>query len=190
MLVKALDSGVSEHRIAVALNVDVDSIRRKARLLDGVCPEAVDLLRDRHVSSALFPVLRKMKPAIQIATAELMILRNDFTAAFARTRLALTPPDLLVNSNGKLRSRDASVAELLLEDDTEYLVRTLRSIETSYGADSLTLTVACAYLERLFSAPKVVRYLERFHSGVLSTLRNLVAEVRRPGKHSDHLQLA
>ncbi|MGA3334178.1 MAG: plasmid partitioning protein RepB C-terminal domain-containing protein [Terracidiphilus sp.] len=95
MLLQTLNRGVSEERIAAALNVDVYAVRQKAKMLDGICDEVVGLLRDRKMSPELFQVLRKMKPAIQIATVELMILRNNLSVAFAKTRLALTPPDLL-----------------------------------------------------------------------------------------------
>jgi len=114
MLLEALKRGVPEQRIAKALNVDIQAIRTKVHLLDGICPEVVDTLRDRHVSTALFAILRKMKPAIQIATAELMVLRNDFTAAFARTRLALTPPDLLIEgAASKRKASDPEAAQLI-----------------------------------------------------------------------------
>jgi hypothetical protein len=48
MILKALSSGVSEERIAQVLNVDAASIRQKRKLLDGICPEAVDILRNRQ----------------------------------------------------------------------------------------------------------------------------------------------
>lgn len=40
----AIESGVSEERLARSLNVDVRSITRKRNLLDGICQEAIDLL--------------------------------------------------------------------------------------------------------------------------------------------------
>ena len=85
-----------------------------------------------------------MKLAIQIATVELMILRNDLSVAFAKTRLALTPPDLLnvsFTSKRKLKA-DSATAQMQLEEDTETLVRNLKAIEASYGTDILTLTVS------------------------------------------------
>ena len=178
MLLQALNRGVSEERIAAALNVDVYAVRQKAKLLDGICDEVVDLLRDRKMSPELFHVLRKMKPAIQIATAELMILRNDLSVSFAKTRLALTPPDLLnipPTSKRKLKA-DSAAAQLQLEEDTESLVRNLKAVEASYGSDILTLTVSCAYLEQLLACPKVVRFLERNHGGLLGALQSLVSE--------------
>jgi hypothetical protein len=39
MILKAIERGVLEERIAKALNVDVGSIKRKRRLLDGICPD-------------------------------------------------------------------------------------------------------------------------------------------------------
>ena len=48
MILKAIERGVSEQRIAKALNVDVQSIRRKRHLLDGICPEVAEILKDKH----------------------------------------------------------------------------------------------------------------------------------------------
>ena len=41
MILKALSNGVSEERIAEALDVNVAAIRKKRDLLDGICEEAV-----------------------------------------------------------------------------------------------------------------------------------------------------
>src|SRR3546814_19024870 len=59
MILKALERGASEERIARALNVDVGSIKRKRRLLDGICPEAADLLKDKHIALNSFWGLKK-----------------------------------------------------------------------------------------------------------------------------------
>src|SRR3546814_11234388 len=61
MILKALERGASEERIARALNVDVGSIKRKRRLLDGICPEAADLLKDQHIALNAFWELKKMR---------------------------------------------------------------------------------------------------------------------------------
>lgn len=180
MLLQALNRGVSEERIATALNINVSSVRQKAKMLDGICDEVVELLRDRKVSPELFQVLRKMKPAIQIATTELMILRNHLSVSFAKTRLALTPHDLLIappSQKGKIKANSAA-AQMLLEDDTEALVRSLKTVEASYGTDVLILTVSCSYVDRMLENQKIVRYLERNHSGLLGTLQTLVADLR------------
>jgi hypothetical protein len=51
MLMKALDEGVPEDRLARALHVDVQKLRKRKDLLRGICPEAVNLLRNRDVRS-------------------------------------------------------------------------------------------------------------------------------------------
>lgn len=189
MLVQALNRGVSEQRIAAALNVNIYSVRQKANMLDGICDEVVELLRDRKMSPELFHVLRKMKPAIQIATAELMVLRNDLSVSFAKTRLALTPPDLL-NSPPSRKSKikaDSVAAQMLLEEDTDTLVRNLKSIETSYGTDVLTLTVGCTYVQRLLECQRVVRYMERNHTGLLGALQTLVSDLQTAQKKASSM---
>lgn len=45
MILRAVERGVSEARIAAALNVNVALIRQKRTLLNGICPEAAELLR-------------------------------------------------------------------------------------------------------------------------------------------------
>src|SRR5262249_36554005 len=42
MILRAIKSGVTEERMARSLDVDVQSIRQKRDLLEGICPEAVD----------------------------------------------------------------------------------------------------------------------------------------------------
>src|SRR5690348_3938146 len=54
MILKAVENGVSEVRIAKALNVDVASIRRRRKLLDGICAEAVELLKEKHIALNTF----------------------------------------------------------------------------------------------------------------------------------------
>jgi len=49
MILTAIEKGVSEERIARALHVNASGIRQKKNLLDGICPEAVELFKDKHV---------------------------------------------------------------------------------------------------------------------------------------------
>jgi hypothetical protein len=145
------------------------------------------MLRDRKLSLELFPVLRKMKAIGQIATVELMILRNDYSVSFAKTRLAISPPALLSGtSKSRQKKANADAADALLGQDTDVLIQNLRAIEETYGTDVLTLTVACAYLERLFSEPRITRYLDQNHPGPLETLKTIVSDMR-PNKAPDRV---
>ena len=47
----------------------------------------------------------------------------------------------------------------MLEQETESLVRDLKSVEDSYGTDILALTVICGYVERLLGNVRVERHL-------------------------------
>jgi hypothetical protein len=54
MIMRAIKNGVSESRIARSLDVDVGTIRQKRELLEGICPEAVQLLKDRRATRQSF----------------------------------------------------------------------------------------------------------------------------------------
>jgi ParB-like chromosome segregation protein Spo0J len=84
MLLRVLSNGVSEERVATALNVDVREIRRKRDMLKNICPEVVRLLEGRRLSERAFRALRKMKPVRQIEAADHMIASNIFTAGFLK----------------------------------------------------------------------------------------------------------
>ena len=79
MILKAIERGVPEERIAKALNVDVQSIVRKRRLLEGICPEVAEILKDKHIAINTFTELKKMVPLRQIEAAELMVAMNKYT---------------------------------------------------------------------------------------------------------------
>lgn len=95
MIVRAVERGVSEAKIASALNVDVKSIILKRKMLDGICKEAIELLKDKMVSGGVFRVLKKMVPMRQIECAELMNSMNVYSVPYAKALLAGTPKDKL-----------------------------------------------------------------------------------------------
>ncbi|HTG16794.1 MAG TPA: plasmid partitioning protein RepB C-terminal domain-containing protein, partial [Blastocatellia bacterium] len=47
MIAKAIERNVPREKIAKALDINVRSLRRKATLIDGICEEAVNLLKDK-----------------------------------------------------------------------------------------------------------------------------------------------
>lgn len=96
MIRRAVDRGVTPERLAKALSVDVSHIVKKMNLLDGLCQEATELLKDQQFSPNLGAVLRKMKPTRQIECVELMLAANNITVAYCQALLAATPPEMLV----------------------------------------------------------------------------------------------
>ena len=108
MILKAIERGVPEERIAKALNIDVETHRNvSGDLLDGICPEAAELLKDKHVAIHTFAEFKKMTPLRQIEAAELMVAMNKYTISYARSLLAATPQDSTCSNS---RSQSASKA--------------------------------------------------------------------------------
>lgn len=173
MLLEALRNGVTEERIAKSLNVDVSVIRQKRNMLNGICSEAVELLRNYKLSAKVFAVLRKMKPLRQVEVAEHMIANSAFSYNFVAALLYGTKADALVEDPVKHRepkpTTEAAVNRLAQESDN--LLLNLKGLEESFGKDALALTVCQGYVERLVKNVKVRRYLERRHEESLGALQ-------------------
>jgi hypothetical protein len=178
MLLEALKTGLTEERIAIALDVSLESIRLRRGLLNGICPEVVQILINKAISPQVFGILRKMKPIRQIEAAEHMVAGGTYTIPFAKALLAVTKPEMLEGpaASSKKLQATSMAARSMLEEENEFLLRDLKSVEESYGTDVLTLTVACAYLDRLLKNPKIERYLARHHVDILPTLQKLLSD--------------
>jgi hypothetical protein len=178
MLLEALKTGLTEERIAAALAVSLESIRARRDLLNGICPEVVQILIDKSVSPQVFGILRKMKPVRQIEAAEHMVAGGTYTIPFAKALLAVTKPEMLESPASSLKRLQATsmAARSMLEEENEFLLRDLKSVEESYGTDVLTFTVACGYIDRLLKNPRIERYLERHHLDILQTLQKLLSD--------------
>ena len=114
MILKAIERGVSSERIAKALNVDAGSIKEKVRLLDEICPEAADLLKDKFIPINSFRVLKKLAPMRQIEAAELMVGMNNYTTSYANSLLAATPQAHLVEGNKPKKVKGLSDEQIAL----------------------------------------------------------------------------
>ncbi|MEM7516024.1 MAG: plasmid partitioning protein RepB C-terminal domain-containing protein, partial [Planctomycetota bacterium] len=140
MIIKALDNGVSEEDIARTLNVDTHKIRSKRDLLEGVCPEAVKLLRDRKATSEALGQIRKAKPMRQIEMAELMCASHNFSGAYAKCLLAATPADQLVAPDGGKKVDELTPEEMArMEREMKSLSKDFRDIEETHGKNVLNL---------------------------------------------------
>jgi hypothetical protein len=177
MLLEALKNGLTEERIALALDVSIESIRARRDMLNGVCPEAIQVLIDKPVTPQVFSILRKMKAIRQIEAAEHMVAGGTYTIPFAKALLAVTKPEMLEEQpSSRQLEATSSAARSMLKEENDFLLRDLKSVEESYGTDVLTLTVSMGYLERLLGNPKIERYLERYHLDILQTLQKIVSD--------------
>lgn len=174
MIVRAVERGVSEEKIAKALNVDVRSIMLKRKMLNGVCQEAVDLLKDKMVSGGVFHVLKKLKPMRQIECAELMNSMNVYTVPYAKALLVGTPQDQLKEpeKQKKIKGIDeeqmARMQSEMLSLQSEYKV-----IEDTLGSSILNFTVAKGYVAKLMDNAKVVRYLVQHYPEILEEFQKI-----------------
>lgn len=172
MILKAVRSGVSEERIAKVLKVDVANIRQKRDLLNGICKEAAELLKTKHIALGVFGLLRKMKPMRQIEVAELLISASNFSAPYAKALLAATPPDMLVEPDKQKVVEGLSPEQIAkMEKEMESLQRDLKLIEESHGNRVLNLVLARGYLTKLFDNARVARYLDLHHADLSRELR-------------------
>ena len=174
MILRALERGVPQERLARALNIDIRSLQEKKRLLDGICPEAAELLKDKQVSPTGFRVLKKMKPMRQIEAAELMVAMNKYTVNYARSLLAATPASQLLNPDKTKAVRGISQEQLaLMERESANLGQELRLVEDTYGADHLDLVLARGYISKLISNMRIVRFLKMYHPEFLPELEKI-----------------
>ena len=177
MILKAIERGVPEARIASALNVDTNTLRHKIRLLDGICPEAAELLKDKHVASHTFSSLRRMSAFRQIEAAELMIAMNKFTTSYARSLLAATPQSQLAETHKPKVIKGLTDEQMnLMERESANLEREFKIAEQSYGTDHLDLVLAKGYVAKLLRNARVVRYLAQHNQEFLAEFQK-VAEI-------------
>lgn len=173
MILNAVKKGVSEERLARALNVDIASIRRKRNLLVGICPEVADLLRDKHVPIHVFTELRRLKPMRQLVAAEMMISMNRYSVPYAKSIVAAAPEEDLVDGRRKVAKGLTEEQIAVMERETEALNRDFKLIEESYGADHLDLVLATGYVQRLLSNVRVVRHLALRHPDLLNEFQKI-----------------
>jgi hypothetical protein len=174
MILKAVERGVPEDRIARALDVNVSTIKQKRRLLNGICSEVVELLKDKNCPLNMFESLRKMKPMRQIEVVELMITMNSYSVSYSKALLAATPQDQLVEPEKPKSFKGISPEQIAkMEREMANLQRDIKLIEDSYGPDHLNLVLARGYLVSLLNNDKVVRYLDQNHTEILTELQKI-----------------
>jgi ParB-like chromosome segregation protein Spo0J len=168
MILKAIENGVSEERIARSLNVDVGSIRRRRKLLDGICAEAADLLKEKHIALNTFSELKKLGPIRQIEAAELMNAMNNYSNSYVRSLVAATPRTQLAPDFTPRQPKGLSDEQLaLMERESASLAREFKVAEQTYGTDHLDLVLANGCISKLLRNAKVVGHLAKHYQELL-----------------------
>jgi hypothetical protein len=179
MIARAMDRGVSSADIAAALNLQVESVLRRFRLLEGISPEAAEILKDTPCSMKVFDILRQMTSVRQIEAADLMIGQNNFTVMFARALRAATSENQLASTKkgkggGKPTPSGQQIARM--ERELAALQTQVKSVEETYGIDNLHLTVARGYVAKLLANNRVVRWMTVHQQDYLTEFQK-IAEI-------------
>jgi ParB/RepB/Spo0J family partition protein len=177
MILRAVQQGkVKPERIAAALNIPLSHVQSSLTLLDGINPEAVDLLKDKLIAPKAIRCLKKVSGVRQIEIAELMVSVNNYTAGYAEALVFGTPKDQLADPAEPKKKDGLSPEEIgRMEQEMETLEHDLKAVEESYGENVLNLTCARGYIKRLLDNAKVVRFLNANYSDVCSEFQAIAA---------------
>lgn len=176
MIRRAVERGVTPERLANALDVDISHIQKKLNLLDGICPEAAELLRDQVFSPSLGAVLRKLKPTRQVECVELMVSANNLTVAYAQALVAATPSNMVVGETKTRKMTGVNADQMSkMEREMGNLQEQFKLAEQSYGQDVLNLVLAKGYLAKLMANDSVLRHLKKYHPDVLNEFDVIVS---------------
>lgn len=175
MIMRAIERGVTPEQIAKALAVNIEKIVAGINLLDGIHPDAVELLKDKPIGAHTLHLLRKAKPVRQIDMAHLMVSGNNFTRDYVDALIIGTPPDQLVKG-AKTKMKGLTAEELArLESEMETLERDFRLSQDGFGENSLHLNGTQRYVKRLLDNPKIKRFLSTRYPEMLDEFEDLVA---------------
>jgi len=175
MIRRAIERGLSAERLAKALSVDVSHIIKKMTLLDGICPEAADLLKDRQFSAEISRVIRKMKPTRQVECVELMVSANNITVAYAEALLVATPTEMLVDGKKPQKLTGVTQEQMSrMEREMANLQGQYKLVEQTYAEDVLNLVLARGYLAKLLDNKSIVRFIKQRRPEVLEQFEVIV----------------
>ncbi len=178
MIRRAIQRGVTPERLAKALSLDPRTITRKMSLLEGICPEAAELLKDCQFATDISRALRKMKPTRQVECVELMVSANTITVAYAEAMLVATPAAMLVEGKKPAKLTGLSQEQMAkMEREMSNLQGQYKMVEQTYGQDVLNLVLAKGYLTKLLDNKSVARYLKQRQSEVLAEFETIVQTV-------------
>jgi hypothetical protein len=173
MIRKAIAAGVSEERIAKTLNLTAQTIRRNARRLKDICPEAIEILKDKSIPDAILDILRKVKAYRQVEMADLMARTGIYTTSYAKTLLMRTPKELLApGANKRVAIRPDDLAKL--ENESHASEREFVLATESHGKHVMELMLIRAYMKKLLDNARVVRFMAQRNPDLLGQLQQVI----------------
>ena len=169
MIVKAVRNGVKPERLSAALFMPMHTVSALINLLDGINPEAAELLKDKQMTADAIRLLRKVTGLRQIEIAELMVSANNFTKAYAEALVLGTSQDQMVSPQERKKKAGMTAEEVArMEREMESLEQDFKAIETNYTENMMSLTLARGYIKRLLENNRVLRHLREHHGDLLT----------------------
>jgi len=176
MIVKAVKNGVTPERIAVALNLKVEQVRGTLNLLEGIHPEAIELLKDKQICQSAIRLFKRVKPLRQIEMAELMVSTNTFSRAYGEALLMGTAKDDLAKPDEPKKRKGLTIEEIArMEQEMKTIEPNFKAVEQTYGENVLNLTLARGYIKKLLQNAKVVRFLSSKHSDIYAEFETVTS---------------
>jgi hypothetical protein len=146
-------------------------------MLDGICPEAVQILADKPATRGLFQALQRMKPSRQIDVAQAIIDLRNYSVKFSLVMLHATPIESLTEDAQSRRQVNTSTeARHHLQREMAAVQSNAKQLEETYGPNCLHLVVVKAYILALLENAKIVGWLSRHRGDYLRELQ-LIAEI-------------
>ena len=180
MIKKAIEQGAPAEKISRALGIKVDEVKRRATLLEGLCREAIELLKDQTFASRVAVLLRRMKETRQIKCVELMIAANNFSVSFCEALVLATPNAMLQETKPKAKKGITTEQILRMERELANVQGQYKLIEQSYGEDVLNLTVAKRYVGKLMERDPIKRFIKRSAPEIFEQFEAVLATATEP----------
>jgi ParB-like chromosome segregation protein Spo0J len=175
MILKALARGASEQRIADALNLDVAAIKLRRNMLEGICPEVVELLKSKSVNIGVFGSLKRMKPLRQIEATELMLAAGNLSASYAKVLLAGTRPADLVKAAERKHVGGLTPEQMArMQHEMESVQADFKAVEKTFGDTVLQLVVATGYIGSLIRNAEIGRFMDANYPEILAQFKSIV----------------
>ncbi len=153
-------------------------------MLDGICPDAVDLLKDTSCPLVVFELIRQMAPIRQVEAAELMIGPEQLLDDVRQSAIGgnSRKPTCRSAEDGNRADASAVTSEQMarMERELASLQSQVKSVEDSYGIDNLHLTVAKGYVAKLLANARIVRWLTQSRPEYLAEFQ-AIAEIESIG---------
>jgi ParB-like chromosome segregation protein Spo0J len=176
MILKALEAGVSEEKVARALNLSEKTIHMSRSVLSGICPETIELLKDKPISQLSLREFKRVKPSRQIVMARLMVGAGNYTSSYAQALVKATSESERVASRQEAKKDFEMKPEDLARMRHEMCAveKDFLALEETYSRNVYDLTLVRSYLGKLLeNARRIVRFLAQQQREVLAEFQRI-----------------